>query len=61
MLYKKTFIKIAALLRSAQEQKDQLMAASILDRVTDGLADILAETNSKFDRARFLKAAREER
>lgn len=53
---KKHFKAIAAELRAAIELDSNPAAQQAVERVAEGLSNIFARENPRFDRARFLKA-----
>lgn len=53
---KKHFEAIAAELRAAIELDSKAAARQSVERVAEGLSNIFARENPRFDRARFLKA-----
>lgn len=53
---KKHFETIAAELRAAKELDSNTAARQSVERVAEGLSNIFARENPRFDRARFLKA-----
>lgn len=53
---KKHFEAIAAELRAALELDSNPAARQSVERVAEGLSNIFARENPRFDRARFLKA-----
>ena len=53
---KKHFIRIAALLRSAQKHCQGLSVDQTVEIIRENLAEILSDTNPNFDRTRFLEA-----
>jgi len=54
------YVELAAVLAWAHGTYESIIADAVVADITHGLAEVLAADNPRFDRARFLAAARGE-